>query len=117
MQQQTLLKAVANAVNGILFFFKKERNAKIQMAIAITTVLISVCLGVNKGEWMVILLCIALVIGLEMLNSAIEKLCDAVHPEVHPFIKQTKDIAAGAVLFACLISAIIGIIIFLPKLF
>jgi len=87
------------------------------LGIAIIVIIISVCLGVNKGEWMVILLCIALVIGLEMLNSAIEKLCDAVHPEIHPFIKYTKDIAAGAVLWACIISGIIGAIIFIPKIF
>jgi diacylglycerol kinase len=57
--------------------------------------LISLYLEVSRYKCIAVLFCIALVIGLEMLNSAIEKLCDAVHPEIHPFIKQAKDMAAG----------------------
>jgi len=117
MQKQTFLNAVTNALNGIFFFFKKERNAKIQLCIALFVLLMSYYFKLDKSEWIIVCLCIAMVIGLEMINSAIEKLCNAIHPEIHPLIKQTKDIAAGAVLWMCIISGVIGAIIFLPKIF
>ncbi|MBS1626647.1 MAG: diacylglycerol kinase family protein [Bacteroidetes bacterium] len=116
MQKQTFLKSVNNALNGIFFFFKKERNSKIQLSIALFIFLMCYYFNINKTEWLIVCLCITIVIGLEMINSAIEKLCDAIHPETHPLIKQAKDIAAGAVLWACIISGIIGAIIFFPKL-
>ena len=67
-------------------------------------------------EWIAIGFCIAFVIAMEMLNTAIEKLCDVVHQEVHPGIKKVKDIAAGAVLISAIFSLITGLIIFLPKI-
>jgi diacylglycerol kinase len=60
--------------------------------------------------------CIAFVISMEMLNTAIEKLCDVVHKELHPDIKRVKDIAAGAVLVSAIFSLMTGLIIFLPKI-
>lgn len=63
-----------------------------------------------------VLLCIGLVMALEMVNAAIEKLCDRLHPDKHTDIKLVKDMAAGAVLWAAIISAIVGLIIFAPKL-
>ena len=71
---------------------------------------------IDAMEWMVILLCITAVLTLEMINTAIEKLCDVVHPGYHPQIKVIKDIAAGAVLLAAVGSVIAGAIIFLPKI-
>jgi diacylglycerol kinase len=65
---------------------------------------------------MVLLGCIASVLSFEMINSAIEKICNLVHPTYHPAIKTIKDMAAGAVLFVSVISSIIGAIIFLPKI-
>ena len=73
-------------------------------------------LKVSVTEWMILLSCIGLVVSLEMVNSTIEKICDHVNPHIHPSIKIIKDIAAGAVLWSALISAIIGLIIFLPKI-
>ena len=67
-------------------------------------------------EWIAIGFCIAFVIAMEMLNTALEKLCDVVHQEVHPGIKKVKDIAAGAVLISAIFSLITGLIIFLPKI-
>ncbi|MFL9481375.1 diacylglycerol kinase family protein [Chitinophagaceae bacterium LWZ2-11] len=114
---QTFLKAFANALNGMRYFFLHERNGKIQISIAIITVVAAIGFGVTVAEWSVILFCIAAVISLEMLNSALEKLCDLVQEEYHPVIKIVKDVAAGAVLWAAIISAVIGLIIFLPKIY
>ncbi len=86
------------------------------MAFAIAVIISGFIFKVNEIEWMMLLLCIGLVIGAEMLNSALEKICDLVHKDFHPTIKIIKDVSAAAVLWLAIISAIIGIIIFLPKL-
>lgn len=70
----------------------------------------------TSGEWIVIILCTVLVISFELINTAIEELCNMIHPEQHPLIKKIKDIAAAAVLIAAIGSVIAGLLIFLPKL-
>lgn len=67
-------------------------------------------------EWTVILLCIGFVISIEALNTAVEYLCDYIQPEHDAKIGSVKDIAAAAVFIAAVISAIVGLIIFLPKI-
>ena len=73
-------------------------------------------LKVDTIEWTILILCMILVLSLEMINSAIEKICDLIQPNQHPQIKIIKDVAAGAVLLASIGAAIIGAIILLPKL-
>jgi diacylglycerol kinase len=114
--QQSLLKSFANAFAGMAYFFANDRNGKIHLAITVAVVATSIALQVSTVEWMIVLLCVALVIGLEMLNSALEKLCDLVEPNYHPTIKVIKDVSAAAVVLAAIISVIIGIIIYLPKI-
>jgi diacylglycerol kinase len=115
-KQQTFIQSVKHALNGMTYFFLHERNGKLQLCIAITVVTIAVGLGVSTTEWGTLLLCIAFVISAEMVNSAIERLCDVVQEEYHPVIKIVKDVAAGAVLFISIVAVIIGCIIFFPKL-
>ena len=114
-RQQSLLKSFANAFAGIGYFFANDRNGRIHLAITLTVLAAGLAFQILPIEWIVILLCIALVISLEMLNSALEKLCDMVQPNYHATIKVIKDVSAGAVLVATIISVVIGIIIFLPK--
>ncbi len=115
--RQALAKTFVNAFNGLKYFFKKERNGKIQATIAIAVLIAGLYLRLSAMEWIFIFVCICSVLVLEMMNSAIEQLCNMIHSEYHPSIKTIKDVAAGAVLFASIISVIIGLIIFLPKIF
>jgi len=117
MKQQTIISSFINAFNGLVNFFVRDRNGRIEFCAAVIAISFGFWLHISVVEWMAVLLCIGAVISLEMLNSAVEKLCDMVHAEYHPIIKVIKDIAAGAVLFASMISVIIACIIFLPKLF
>jgi diacylglycerol kinase len=110
------LKGFVYAFNGLVVFFRHERNGRIQLIAAIAVVLIGFLLSVSLKEWIVLLMCIASVLSLEMINSSIEKLCNLVHPKYHPAVKVIKDISAGAVLWFSVISSIIGIIIFFPKI-
>jgi undecaprenol kinase len=111
-----LLKSFAFAFNGIKICFASETNFKIHIAIGLATILLGLGFGILYSEWIVICICIALVIAMEMINTAIEKLCDVVQTSFHPTIKKVKDIAAGAALIMAIASVIVGAIIFLPKI-
>lgn len=116
-KQQSILKALGNAFNGMRYFFLHERNGKIQLCVAAAVVGLAVGLGVSTTDWIALLLCIAMVLSLEMLNSALEKLCDLVQEDFHPIIKIVKDVAAAAVLVASIMAIAIGCIVFVPKIF
>jgi diacylglycerol kinase len=115
----TIMRAFLSRLNfafqGWLHFFRTEANGRIQAVIAVLVVVAGFLFKVSPQEWLWILLCIGLVTGLEMVNTAIETLANRLHPERHPDIKIVKDVAAGAVLWAAVVSVIIGFVIFLPK--
>lgn len=111
-----LINAFKYAFQGIYIFFSKDFNGRLELGIAIITIAAGFVLHISKYEWITVLLCIAIVLSLEMINTTIEKLCDMIEPGVHPTIKMIKDIAAGAVLLSAIVSLVIGLIIFLPKI-
>jgi diacylglycerol kinase len=85
---------------------------------AVVAVIIAGCVfHIDRIEWLIISLNIAVVLGFEMLNTAVEKICNLVHPQHHPFVKIIKDVAAGAVLVAAIAAAVCGAVIFIPKIF
>lgn len=110
------LKSFSYAVAGIRHFFRTETNAKIHLAITCLVIIACIYFQINSVEWIAVCFSIALVWVAEMINTAIEKSMDLISLEVHPQIKIIKDIAAGAVLVASVCAAIVGSIIFLPKL-
>ena len=111
-----LIKSFSYAFSGIKFCFKSQLNFRIHSGLTIIVLIFSIVFDISAFEWIAVCFCIAFVITMEMLNTAIEKLCDVVHIEIHPGIKKVKDIAAGAVLIAAFFSLITGIVIFLPKI-
>lgn len=88
------------------------------MRIHYLAAVIVICCGfyfhITKIEWVVLLIVIGIVMGLEMVNTAVEKTVDLVTADIHPFAKIAKDVAAGAVLLFAVIAVIIGAIIFVP---
>ena len=115
-KEQSFFKTFYNAWKGIQQFFLHDRNGRIHLGAALATVMAGFILDASVAEWVVLLLCIAAVIAMEMINAAVEKLCDMVHKDFHPNIKIIKDISAGAVLWVSVISAVIGAVIFIPKI-
>ena len=109
-------KSLLVASAGIRQFFLKNRNAGIQLTIAVITIILDLVVSISTIQWLIVLLCIALVLSLEMINTAIEKLCDLITVEVHPEIKFIKDVAAGAVLIASVFAMVTGLVIFIPAL-
>ncbi|MGE4483584.1 MAG: diacylglycerol kinase family protein [Oscillospiraceae bacterium] len=105
-------KSLCYALSGIVYAFRRERNIRIHFAFAFYVILAGFVTKLSETEWSAVLICIALVIGLELLNTAVEKLCDTVHPDRVDGIKRAKDAAAGAVMVSAAISVAIGSMIF-----
>ncbi len=111
-----LSAAFIHAVNGLVHFFSTERNSKIHAAAAMVVLLSGFIFHISPVEWCCILICIGLVLMAEMMNTAIENICNLIEPNYNKNIKQIKDMAAGAVFISSMISIIIGLIIFIPYL-
>ncbi|MFC3197230.1 diacylglycerol kinase family protein [Parapedobacter deserti] len=105
----------SNAFRGIVASYHTERNMKVHLVLGLLAVTLGVWMDLRASEWRWIGLCIALVFIAELANTAIETLVDLVSPNDHPLAKKAKDAAAGAVLVASGLAAVIGVSIFFPK--
>ena len=92
-----------------------EHSIIAQMVIAFAVTILGFIMNISQTEWLFQTTAIGLILVAESLNTAIEKLCDFVHPEHHIKIGKIKDISAGASFFAAIIAVIIGLIIYFPK--
>ena len=110
------LKSFGYATKGLLLAMS-GRNFKIQLISAIAAISLSTFLKISRIEFAIVFLTIGFVLATEMLNTAIEEICNKFHPETHPHIAVIKDVAAGAVLLSSIIALIVGIIIFVPRIF
>ncbi|MEH6659695.1 diacylglycerol kinase [Leeuwenhoekiella marinoflava] len=110
------IKAFKYAFKGA-WLLRKEASIQVQLGCALAVTILGFILDISTTEWCIQLLAIALVLATEGLNTAIERIADFIHPEYHKKIGVIKDVSAGAVTFAAVIAAIIGFIIYIPKLF
>lgn len=109
-------KSFENAINGIIYAIKYEHNFIIIVSAIIITTILGFLLNINKIEWCFIIVCYGLVYGCELINSALEATVDLVTLERKPLAKIAKDCASGATLIFSLMSLIIGLLIFIPKM-
>jgi len=109
------IRSFGYAGKGIRVVFSTEPNMKIHFVVAILVVVFGFVFSISITEWIMCLLCIGLVFGMEMMNTAIENVVDLASPKLHPLAGKAKDIAAGGVLICAIISVIIGLLIFAPK--
>ena len=110
------LRSLRFALQGVFHFFRRERNGQIQGVLAVLAIAAGFVFGISRMEWMAVLICTGLVISLEMLNSAVERICNMYTTEFHPAIKIIKDVAAAAVLWSAFLSFVVGLIVFLPHI-
>ena len=104
------------AFRGVVTLLATQHNAWIHAAATVVVVALGVALGASRLEWALLIFAIALVWTAEGLNTALEWLCDVAAPEYHPLVKKAKDVAAAAVLFAAIGAALIGLLVFGPRL-
>ena len=113
---QARLKSFVYAFDGVRFFIRFEAQATIHLIAIVTVLGAGYWFKISSMEWIAVVFAIGIVVAAEMLNTAIEKLTDMVSPEFSLKAKVVKDLAAGAVLMASFVAAVVGLIVFLPKL-
>ncbi len=109
-------KSFVHASRGIAVFIKTTHNAWLHLLVTIIVVYLGFHFNISTTEWLFLVFAIGFVLVAECFNTAFEFDIDLTSPEYHPYAKYTKDVAAGAVLIASITSAIIGLIIFLPRI-
>ncbi|OHA81486.1 MAG: hypothetical protein A2675_03375 [Candidatus Yonathbacteria bacterium RIFCSPHIGHO2_01_FULL_51_10] len=111
-----LAKSFAHAGRGVAVFFATTRNVRVHGAVFVAAVALGFFFSITKIEWMMLVLASGLVFATEAINTAIEIDMDLTSPEFHPYARDTKDVAAGAVLIAAITALVIGVLIFVPHL-
>jgi diacylglycerol kinase len=104
------------AFHGLIKIIHDQHNFRIHLAAAVIVVTCGFIWRVSPLEWTILVLCIGFVLSIEAINTAIESIVDFVSPEYHELAGKIKDIAAAAVLVAAFVSAVAGLIIFIPKI-
>lgn len=112
----SLLSSFAHAFDGVITGLRAERNMIVHFGAMVVVVVFGVILHISAAEWIVCVMLFALVMALELVNTAVETAVDLCTDAYDPRAKIAKDTAAGAVLVAAVGAAIIGCVIFLPKL-
>lgn len=111
-----MIKSIVPALAGLEFLVKNENNFKFQLVAFFSVVTMGFLFGVNRYEWLFLLICCALVFVAEGINTAIEKVADQIDLTINPKIKIIKDVSAAAVFLSAIFSLIIGLLIFYPYL-
>lgn len=111
-----LIKSFTYAFKGLFKVFKEEQNLQIQTIFGIVVVIFAIIFQITGIEWLILLITINIVILMEILNSAVERVTDVLKPRIDNYVKEIKDIMAAAVMIASIAAVIIGLIIFIPHL-
>ena len=109
--------SVLNSVNGIIRMLRSERNFQLEILALLINIFLIVYLKLSPEHAAIIFLVCFAVLSAEMLNTAIEKICDFVHPDFRDRIGLIKDFSAGAVLLLAFVSVIIGLLIYPQYIF
>ena len=109
-------KAFRDAWRGVRKLVAGEAHARIHLGAAVVVTIAGIFFGLSATEWCLVVICIGGMIMGEAFNTALERLADRVSMERHPLIGAAKDIAAGGVLVMAVAAAVVGVIIFLPKI-
>ncbi|MEP7142341.1 MAG: diacylglycerol kinase family protein [Ferruginibacter sp.] len=110
------IRSLRYAWQGVQYCFKTQLNFRIQLTVLLMVIIAGFVLKISNTEWLFIMGFSALVLVLELMNTAIEHLCDIITKDFHPAIKIIKDVSAAAVLLGAAASIVTGIIIFIPKI-
>ena len=115
-KSKKIINSFKYAIEGIKEALKTERNMKIHVMIMFLVIIAGIALKINFLEWIICIILFGLVIAGELFNTAIENLVDMIMPYKNEKAKAAKDISAGAVLVFAIVSVVVGISIFLPKI-
>ena len=108
------LKSLKFAVLGAYKLITTEHSVMVQFSLGILMTIAGFYFNISKTDWLFQTMAIGLVLSIEGLNTAVEKMADFIHPDFHSRIGFIKDIAAGAVFFAAIAAIAVGLIIYIP---
>lgn len=111
-----LFRSFGRAIDGVVYLLSSEQNARIHAIITIIVGILAYILEVTRLEAAVLFMAVVLVFAIEIINTAIEKMFDLLHPDDHDIIRGIKDAMAGAVLISSIIALVVAILIFLPHI-
>ncbi|GMN09022.1 diacylglycerol kinase family protein [Croceitalea sp. MTPC9] len=111
------VKSVGFALKGMFLLLRTEASIKVQFVIALITASAGFYFEISNTEWILQCLAIGMVMGIEGMNTAVEKLSDFVQPNHDDKIGFIKDVSAGAVMIVSILAAIVGLLIYIPKIF
>lgn len=103
-------------MDGIRQVFHTQQNARIHAVITLVVFLAAWLFDLSRQEWAFLLLVVGFVWAAEIFNTVIEELVDQISPDQNPTAKRIKDISAGAVLVSVMVSILVGLLIFGPRL-
>lgn len=116
-KNENFFQSIKNASMGIQTTIREERNIKPQLFISFLVVVAGLFFQISRLEWSSLVICIGLVLATEHLNTAVENIVDlAANNQYHILAKKAKDASAGAVLIVSMMSVVVGMIVFIPKL-
>ncbi len=114
MKNRSINYSVKAAFRGIIFTFQNERNFRIEIYIAVFVFLFLFILHATLVQTAIIVTMIFLVLMIELMNTAIERVVDILKPRKHPYARVIKDVSAATVLVLSIGASIVGVIIFVP---
>ena len=109
--------SIGFALKGLRIGFREESNFQIQLVLGALALLLGWHYRISMTEWLFVVGASGLVLTAELFNTALEELCDMLRDAHDPHVEKIKDLSAGAVLVASAAALVIGLIIFVPKLF
>lgn len=109
-------KSFSFAFRGLRLLVQTQHNFCVQIFLTLLVIFLGLYFNISQIEWMFLVLSVGLVLMAEAFNTAFEFDIDLTSPTYHPYARDTKDVAAGAVLISTIASSIIGFIIFIPKI-
>ncbi len=115
LDKKRLRNSFKYAFEGVATAYKTEQNLRIHTIVAILVVIFGFLFKISHLEWFICLILIGLVLMAEFFNTALENIVDMITMDINPYAKKAKDMASSGVLAMALISAIVGLIIFIPK--
>lgn len=112
----SLAQSFGYAISGLKTALKQEPNFQIHIVISAVALVLALALDFSLFEWLLLLFTISFVLIMELVNTVLENLVDLVSPKIHPKAKAAKDVAAAAVLVSAWVSILIGVALFIPKI-
>lgn len=109
-------RSFSHAIDGVIYLLTNEQNARVHTIITILVGVLAYILRVSRLEAAILFMAVILVFAIEIINTAVEKIFDVLHPAEHEVIRGVKDAMAGAVLISAVIATVVAALIFLPHL-